>query len=175
MCNVKLVMQKKKRKRERDRKREKKSLRMPADEPRAPQSCFLCTKWSICTANHSMGKKKLIWKTWLLQQKQNKTKNCLCVWVKSSCLTLWRSKRLFCETRQSNSPRRHCILEGLNDEAATRTTVRLVGGGRKQTGNAKWKMDHFLWAADDFSMGLFLALITTGYIISIQHSKNSFF
>lgn len=162
MCNVKLVMQKRKRKRERDRKREKKSLRMPGDEPRAPQSRFLCTKWSICTANHSMGgKKNRFEKHDCFSKKQNKTKNCLLLRHTGSFLTLRRSKRLFCETWQSNSPRRHCLLEGLSDEAATQTTVRLGGGGRKQTGNAKWQMDHFLWAADEFSMGLFLALIIT--------------
>lgn len=76
-CNVKLVMQKRKRKRERDRKREKKSLRMPGDEPRAPQSCFLCTKWSICTANHSMGGKKTDLKSMIASAKNKKLPVCL--------------------------------------------------------------------------------------------------
>lgn len=118
MCNVKLVMQKRKRKRERDRKREKKSLRMPGDEPRAPQSCFLCTKWSICTANHSMGgEKKQIWKTWLIQQKTKQNKK----------LPVCLSKKQF-----FNSEAKQTVV--LRDVTVKFTTPSLPLGGFERRG-----------------------------------------
>lgn len=92
----------------------------------------------------------------LHQQKQNQKKNVyMCEWKAVS----------FKSTANHVTQRHQSLLEGLSDEAVTRTTVRLVSDGRKQTRNVKWRMDHFLWVADAFC--------SHSSNLAIQRSKNN--